>query len=229
VVAGATSTGASATSDGQQFTTSGFNVTIKVVNSKGKPVQGVKVTSDGQTQTTNKAGLVSLTNMPAGPQKVTMKSGRTLTSGVITVGKIDPKTGTYQPQAFVLKAAQGSSLVPYLIVAVIALAAAGGALFVNFEALKAWIQRMTGTGNGPGDMSGGGGTSSGGGDAVVSGGSITPPSKPSSSPSNPVQVVTPGSSPGSVDTSPVVIRNVQLGKPHSLEPGTIVEPNDVKA
>jgi hypothetical protein len=149
-VLSATAAGASSTGGAQRFTAGGFTVTIRVVDTHGRAIKGARVASDGQAATTNASGTASLHNLPAGPQKVVIKSGGTSTDRTITVGKLDPKTNSYQPQQFSLTAARGSSPAPYIVAALIILAIAG---LVVYPPTFGWLRRTLswiGGGKGPG-------------------------------------------------------------------------------
>jgi len=224
-VLSATATGASATGGAQQFTATGFAVTIRVVDRHNKPIKGATVTVDGQSEITSSAGVATFPNLPAGSQKLVIKSGRSSTNSTITVGKVSPKTGTYQLQAFTLTAARGGSLVPYIVVAVIALLAAG-ALFVPLGPLSRLLQHAGKGPKGPSGMTGAMGSGSGRGPIVPS-----PPTSPTTTITTPsaipAQVISPGSSPAaSVSAMPLKPGNIQLGKPKNLEPGTVIQPNE---
>jgi hypothetical protein len=218
-VASATASGASATGGAGQFTTAGFDVTMKIVDKHGKPIKGAKVTSGSQSSVTDSGGSATLRNLPAGAQPVTIRSGFTSTKLTFTVGKLDPKTGTYQQQAFTLTAARGSNTAPYIIVALFALLAAGIVLFAPLGTMVSSLQRI---GRGPGGMgaSGGPAPSDPGGDTPGASGS-----------NSPIQVIEPGSEPATIasGTMPTIkINNIQLGKAKNPQPGSVVEPNETK-
>jgi hypothetical protein len=219
-VSGATASGASATGGAGQFTTAGFDVTMKIVDKKDKPIKGAKVTCSNQSSVTDSGGLATLRNLPAGVRPVTVRSGFSSTKLIVTVGKLDPKTGSYQQQAFTLTAARGSNTAPYIIVALFALLAAGIVLFAPLGTMVTALQRI---GKGPGDM---GAASDGPG-----------PSDPADGPgatigsNSPIQVVSPGSEPSSTPAgtgSSIKINNIQLGKAKNPEPGTVIMPSENK-
>jgi len=124
VVASASSTGASSTSDGQQFTTTGFSVTINVVDQDGKPIAGVEVTLDGKTATSDKDGVAVFQNVPAGKRTVSVHSGRGVVQRTVAVGAYDAKTGKYLQQ-FSLTASRGSTpIFLYVLLVLIAIVGA---------------------------------------------------------------------------------------------------------
>jgi hypothetical protein len=63
------------TSSDSTFRTSGYTVKIKVVDQKGKPIKGAKVTlgSGDQTATTDKRGVATFANVEPGKQLVTVE------------------------------------------------------------------------------------------------------------------------------------------------------------
>ena len=131
-----TTTGTSASSSPQQFTTTGFDITISVVDANGKPIVGAKVTEDGQTGITDSSGNVTFHNIPAGNNNVLIKFGNVTTTKSLSVGKLDPKSGTYMSQHFVLASARGTSNNIYYIISVIALIAAGITLYLSRNFIK---------------------------------------------------------------------------------------------
>jgi hypothetical protein len=220
VVTSATASGASATGGAGQFTTAGFDVTMRIVDKHSKPIKGAKVTSGNQSSVTDSGGLATLRNLPAGAQPVTIKSGFTSTKLTVTVGKLDPKTDAYQQQAFTLTAARGSNTVPYIIVALFALLAAGIVLFAPLGPMVTALQRI---GKGPGSMGASGGPtpsdSSGGTTSAIGSNS-------------PIQVISPGSQPSSTPVSAAgpstKVNDIQLGKAKNPEPGSVVTPSETK-
>jgi len=108
-VTSANANGDSATSASQQFSTTGFEVTIIVQNKDGKPIKNAKVTLDNKTATTNQQGKVVFEGIFAGKQQVTINAGGKITNQSIQVGKYDPNTKDYQEQLFKLTVVTSSS------------------------------------------------------------------------------------------------------------------------
>jgi cell division septation protein DedD len=84
------------------FTTSAYQVTLKVVNEQDKPVAGAEVTLAGKAATTGADGEAKFSDIPYGSQNVVIKSGRHTTSQSIGVGLGDD--GTKLDQLIVVKA-----------------------------------------------------------------------------------------------------------------------------
>jgi hypothetical protein len=121
VVSDTTADGAQITSSGQAFSTVGFDVTLTILDSHKKPIKNATVVSSGQKAVTNSDGVAILHNMPAGVQSVTIKSGNASTQDSVTIGKLNPATGNYELQSFVLTATPGLDTTTYIIIALIAL------------------------------------------------------------------------------------------------------------
>lgn len=149
----ATATGASATGGAQQFTARGFTVTISVLDSHGQPIKGAVVTDGGISATTNSSGVATLQNVPAGAQSLTIKSGSSITKRNITVGKLDPKTGTYVQQKFSLTATRGhnNNVLPYALIVIVALLAAGAVLFASPASARRLLDKLGKGKGGPGN------------------------------------------------------------------------------
>jgi len=130
VVLSVTSGGVGSTSGAQTFTTLGYAITIRVVDAHGKLVKGAVVTADGQSQTTNSAGLVNFQNMSAGPLKVTIKIGNATTARTISVNPDGSSSGNSPLQQFSLSAVRGSTNPVFYLVAIVVIVfvALGGIL-----------------------------------------------------------------------------------------------------
>jgi hypothetical protein len=131
VVMSVSAAGVGSTSASDQFTTLGFPVTIRIVDAHGKLIAHAKVSTDGQTQTTNSSGFVTFQNLPGGIQTIVIKAGNKTTTRTITVDGTIPSSGSGSLQQFSLSAVRGTTNpVYYLITVVVIVAAAGGALFM---------------------------------------------------------------------------------------------------
>jgi|GEM_PF-1449198 len=145
-VSSATATGASNTSNSQEFTTTGFTVTIRVVDAHGKLVKGAKVFLNGQTEKTNSAGIVTLTNVPAGAQTVSITINGKITRRTITVTS-NSTSGSTKLQQFSLSAARGATNPLYYIITILIIfMATGGALFMPRRRLHHFQPALAGVG-----------------------------------------------------------------------------------
>jgi hypothetical protein len=120
-VTSTTAENASASSAGQQFSVSGFDVTLIIKSKNGNPTAGATVTLDGHTAKTNPLGEVTFRDIPAGTGQVVVKSGTGKTNLTVKVGKLDPTTKTYEKQRFNLVAASGSDAWIYGLIGIFAL------------------------------------------------------------------------------------------------------------
>jgi hypothetical protein len=100
---------AASTSAQQTFNTVGFGITVKVVDKSGKPIANAIVTIGNQKAKTDSNGDAHLTNILSGDQTLVIKSGSKVTHKQLTVGQVNPATGTYESQSFSLTAARGSN------------------------------------------------------------------------------------------------------------------------
>lgn len=156
----ASADGASASSEPQTFTTTGFTVTLRIVDTNGQSIAGAKVICGTETKTADSNGSVICQNMLAGPQKVTIKAGNATTTRTITVGKLDPATGNYETQKFSLTAEKGSILSPYVIAGLGLLLLAVTSLFMPNSPIRRLLQgHNPGPGSGPGIVGGSSGSS----------------------------------------------------------------------
>jgi chitodextrinase len=107
--------GDAVTSDSEQFSTPGFEVTLKLADNHGKPLSHASVTLAEQTKTSDNNGQVVFENVLAGDQHVLVKAGNKTTKLSIKVGVYDPATKSYKTQQFSLTAARGTNSTPYVI------------------------------------------------------------------------------------------------------------------
>lgn len=134
-----------------------LSIALQILDDNGKPIAKAKVTIAGLTGTTDKGGNVTIKNVPAGKQTVTVKSGGKTTTDSIRVGQIDPATGAYKQQKFSLTAGRGTSTTPYIIVGLIVLLAGAAMLMVPNGVVSKLAQKIR---KGPGSKPGGGGDAS---------------------------------------------------------------------
>lgn len=102
------------------FKTKGYLVKIKVVDTKGKPVEGVEVTlaSDIQISKTDKDGLVSFSDVSPGNHLATVKSAGSVTSTEIVVkeaSEAEIAAGTVKEQKFEVKINPKNFFLYYLV------------------------------------------------------------------------------------------------------------------
>ncbi len=178
-----------------------LTIAIRITDAQGKPIKGAKITSVGQTRTTDEAGTATFQKLPTGRQVFTIKAGMATTSRTINIGQLDPKTGAPQ-QAFTLTASRGSSLLSPLTIILVALLIAGFILFMS-TGLARHI------GKGPG------GGSAGGHQATVTPASVSYK-----------QVIAPGTAPDSAASGiPVAsTQNPLAHRPDAPAPGTTITP-----
>lgn len=138
-----TSANGSSSSSPGQFTSLGYVVTIDVYNSANKPIVGANVSANGKSGTTNSSGAVTLNNVLAGPQTVTIKSGNKTTKHVINIGKVNLNTKSFQPEHFILAAANGRSNSEYIEIAVIVILIASLIYFSISKKMKSKKQNNT--------------------------------------------------------------------------------------
>lgn len=91
----------------------GSTVTVRVVNSNGKPVNGVEVTLDGTSKKTDKNGQATFTNVLPGKQQVKIKGSTK--SYTIDVSASTARLDEAAEQVFTLKVASGSSTWKYIV------------------------------------------------------------------------------------------------------------------
>ncbi|OGY25817.1 MAG: hypothetical protein A2Z24_00445 [Candidatus Woykebacteria bacterium RBG_16_44_10] len=106
-----------ATSTDSTFKAHGFTVKIKVVNEKGKPVEGAKVTlsSEPLTRVTDKDGVATFENVAPGKHLVNVEFGGKLQSSTIEVKDAteeELKTGKLATQSSQVKVTAGAFLAP---------------------------------------------------------------------------------------------------------------------
>jgi hypothetical protein len=90
-------------------------IAVKVVDENNKIVVGAKVTINGVTAITDKSGVASFTNIPAGDQKAKIEYDGKKFEKLI---KVKGVSNTLEPQAFSVKPAEsGPGYVRYAIVA----------------------------------------------------------------------------------------------------------------
>lgn len=77
-----------------------YLVAIRVLNHKGKPVAGKKVTIENQTVTTDSTGIASFSNAVAGKYKVSVKD---LGSKVVSEIVVERRVDETQPQEFEIR------------------------------------------------------------------------------------------------------------------------------
>ncbi|MGD0284340.1 MAG: hypothetical protein ABSB12_01970 [Candidatus Saccharimonadales bacterium] len=134
-VMSATTNSAPASSAVQQFTTTNLIVTVQVVGSNNKPIEGAKVVVDGQSQVTNSTGTASFQKLPVGPQKVSITANNNVTDHTITVGQINPKSGGYTLQKFTLVATKNTHMVIVYVLLLVVILVVFSALFVPHSPL----------------------------------------------------------------------------------------------
>jgi hypothetical protein len=130
---GSTPDGTNVKSPTLSFVTQGFEVTVMVVDAKSKPIVGAIVTIGGLTGITNQDGQVVFSNLTEGTKQVIIKASGSSLKQTISVGKIDPKTGKYEPQNFRLVDSKKENRFPaYAVISLLMLLPFGALIYYYF-------------------------------------------------------------------------------------------------
>jgi hypothetical protein len=130
---GSTPDGTNVKSPTLSFVTHGFEVTVMVVDAKSKPIVGAIVTIGSLMGITNQDGQVVFSNLSQGTKKVVIKALGSSVKQTINVGKIDPKTGKYEPQNFKLVDAKKENRFPaYAVISLLMLLPFGALIYYYF-------------------------------------------------------------------------------------------------
>jgi len=201
--------GPTATSSQYKFMTLGFSVQLYILDKNGKPIENAHVSLGGRTAISNSKGFVNIANVPAGAQTVTTKSGNKTTIKKVTIGKLNPSTGTYQAQKFNITASRGTNFVPiYTTVLLIIIL---GLVVVYRGAIRSYLNKRLSPQTAPIGMS-----------PELGGQSVFTPGQDAQQNQPIVGATTPPN-----DTKPEIDSQLDsLSKPELPQPGATVQPRD---